>query len=147
MKLYGSTLIADTFRIMFFRSLVVSRLIFNLHIFVVKPKEIRRLNHVYMRGLRRIHGDPRFSANTHYRDAELRERMSMPSIDCVLSVARWRYVGRVVRNRPLTLISLLHFRKGEQCLPWVRALQHDAAFLQARGFFADLPSFDTHPPT
>ena len=52
-KFFGSALISDALRLNFFSSLVVSRLFFNAHISVLTSTTIRRLNAVYMRGLRK----------------------------------------------------------------------------------------------
>ena len=44
LKLYGSALISVQYRLHFFHSLVLSRLLFNLHIIKLRPRDLKRLN-------------------------------------------------------------------------------------------------------
>ena len=63
---------------------------------------------------------------------------------------RLRYLGRVVRLRPLTLISLLHFRRTAnqsppKRLPWVAQILHDASFCRPEGSSATSPRWRRLP--
>ena len=99
-----------------------------------------------MRGMRRIVGDPRFSTAVSYTDLQVREKLGVPSVDCVLMSARLRYLGRLVRHRPQTLISLLHSQRESSVLPWVSLVTRDCDDLAARGLVPFSPgSFSSSP--
>ncbi|CAK0814249.1 unnamed protein product, partial [Prorocentrum cordatum] len=98
-KVFGSSVIDDKYKLVFMRSLVLSRLTFNLHVCVLSLRTLQELAGVYMRVLRRIAGDPRFSTKGEMTDLEVRLKLQMPSFDCPLMVARLRYFARLVRNR------------------------------------------------
>ena len=72
-----------------------------------------------MRVLRRIAGDPRFSAKVAMTDVEVRIKLQMPSLDCLLIVARLRYFALLVRNQPLPRFAWLHVGSAEPKLPWM----------------------------
>ena len=145
-KLYGSALVSVRHKLHFFRSLVVSRLVFNLHIVVLSARDLKRLNAVYMRGLRRIHGDVRFSAATELSDIEVRRALGVMAIDAFLLISRLRYLGRLVRQRPETLLGLLHFRSGSRRLPWVDLISRDTALIASMGLLSGgFPAFDDDP--
>ena len=116
----------------------MSRLLYNLHILVLTHIDIKRLASVYMRGLRRIAGDCRFSSEVKHTDLEVRILLSVPSLDCMLAVSRLRYLGRVVRLKPHSLCTLLHCHVGDRVLPWVALLSRDCDDLRARGL---VPTF------
>ena len=145
-KLYGSPLISVRHRLHFFRTLVVNRLTHNLHISTLTSRGLKRVNAVYMRGLRRIHGDARFTADTALRDVEVRRALGVASIDAMLLTARLRYLGRLVRQRPATLLGLLHFRSGARRLPWVDLVRRDADAIAAMHLLPPgFPAFDDDP--
>ena len=141
-KVFGSSLIPDRHKLSFLKSLVLSRLLFGLHIACLPVAHLRRLNAVYMRGLRRIAGDCRFGPAVQWSDREVRERLNVPSIDCLLMVMRLRYLQRLVLLRPPDLVAVLHFRLKGQPLPWVRLLAADCEFLRCEGLVPPaVPSF------
>ena len=144
-KLFGSRLIQQRYRLLFLRSLVLSRLLHNMHIFSLHPRALKRLNGVWMRGLRRILGDMRFSSDVSFTDLEVRRQLGADSIDCILLVARMLYLGRVVRERPRSPLAVLHMRCSGKPLPWVEHVRRDAAFLVTEGFLPDMPAFDADP--
>ena len=86
-----------------------------------------------MRGLRRIVGDPRFSADVQYTDLQVRAMLKAPSIDCIVSRMRLAYLGRIVRGRPRGLFGLLHLRAGAERLPWVLEVGTDCHRLREYG--------------
>jgi hypothetical protein len=146
LKVYGSELIAVQYRLLFFLTLVISRLLFNLYIIRLKPRDIKRLNSVMMRGFRRILGDMRFSSDTEFTDIEVRRKLGVKSIDAYLMIARLNYLGRVLRSRPTTLIALLHFRSGDKRLPWVELIVHDTVVAAQLGILPDhLAGIDADP--
>lgn len=129
LKVFGSPAISIALKFVFMASLVMSRLLFNVHIIVPTPRYIKTINSVYMRILRRIGNSMRFQRCE--KDIEVRRRLKAPSIECVLARARLRYVRRVLSHRPKTLMALLNTRVKGNVLPWVglviddmRALRH-----------------------
>ena len=99
-----------------------------------------------MRGLRRIHGDPRFSADNALNDLGVRRSLGVDSVDALLLIARMRYLGRLVRQRPPTLVALLHFTSGARRLPWVDLVARDTAMLSTLRLLPEgFPTFDGDP--
>ncbi|CAK0897979.1 unnamed protein product [Prorocentrum cordatum] len=133
-KFFGSSLVDQTYRLLFFRTLVVSRLLHNMSIFVLSPRAVRKLSGVWMRGLRRIADQMRFSSDVKAYGLSVRLSLAIPSIDCLLTVARLPYLGRVERERPRSLIAALHARPRGQPTPWVAAVRRDVTMLQTFGF-------------
>ena len=141
-KVFGSDLILDQHKMSFLKSRVLSRLLLSMHIACLPVVYLRRLSVVYMRGLRRIAGDCRFGPAVQWSDREVRERLNVPSIDCLLMVMRLRYLQRLVLLRPPDLVAVLHFRLKGQPLPWVRLLAADCEFLRCEGLVPPaVPSF------
>ena len=119
------------------RSFVLSRLTFNIHVCVVSPRVSQKLAGVYMRVLRRIAGDPRFSTKVEMTDSEVRIKLQMPPLDCILMVARFRYFARLVRNQPRPLLSLLHVGSSEPEL-FRMSIRTDTERIRAAGLVPDL---------
>ena len=94
-----------------------------------------------MRALRRIVGDPRFSDQVPFNDAQVRRLLCAPSIDCLIAKQRLRYLGRIVRTHPRGLIGLLHIRAGEKRLAWVKLVANDCELLKT---YESLPSSLPH---
>lgn len=77
----------------------------------------------------------------------MRVELDRPSVDCLLSAARLKYVGRIVRSRPSDLIALLHLRgkEGKQ-LPWAKLLASDIEDLRRRRVVPEhVPPWDRDP--
>lgn len=89
-----------------------------------------------MRGLRRINGDARFSANNDKSDLEVRTVLNVASLDCRMMTARLQYLGRLVRRQPPTLLALLHFRCSRmgRSLPWMQLIRRDLEFISKGGW-------------
>lgn len=102
---------------MFLWSLVLSRLLFNARVVVPSARYLRTLNAVYMRVLRRIAGHCSFGEKT-ISDIEVRRQLQMPSLDCFLVRARLRYLARLLRMRPASLLSFLTSRPCGVTMPW-----------------------------
>jgi len=94
-----------------------------------------------MRGLRRIAGDPLFDARDHDTDLQIRVKLDVPSLDCILMIMRLKYLTRLVVLRPPDLMALLHMRpKGKQ-LSWVTLIAADCDKLrQLKLVDDDMPS-------
>jgi len=82
-KVFGSNRINISQRLSFMSSLVLSRLLFNVHVLVMFHTGLRKLNGPYMRTLRRILGVPRFE-KSELSDYQVRESLGQPSIDCLV---------------------------------------------------------------
>ena len=126
MKVFGSPSVPRPLKLHFMRTLVLSKLLFNLHVAVPSARDMKALNTAYMRVLRRIHGDVRFSAGTVLTDILVRTELEQPSVDCLLVRARLRYMARIIRSQPRDLMALLHLRsRSDTPLPWVELLTKD----------------------
>ena len=79
-----------------------------------------------MRMLRRIAGEMRFD-NTVVSDLEVRTRLQQPSIDCILIRKRLRYVARIVKAMPQSLVAFLTVARADRALPWVEQMHADLA--------------------
>ena len=95
-KLYGNPNVSWHHKKSFLRSLFLSRELFNVHITVPSARDMVTYNTCYMRPLRRIVGDMRFSSDTEHTDIEVRRLLNMPSVDCLISCARLAYVKRLL---------------------------------------------------
>ncbi|CAK0879178.1 unnamed protein product, partial [Prorocentrum cordatum] len=120
MKLFGSQQVDYSLKCWMFTTLVMSRLLFNLHIFVPTAPFLSLLNDVYMRGYRRMLGAPRFGPGAG-SDLSFRSVHRIPSIDCVLARARLTYLGRLVRARPPSLSAVLRQRPERNGMPQLSA--------------------------
>ncbi|CAK0907096.1 unnamed protein product [Prorocentrum cordatum] len=81
-KVFGSSVIDNKCNFVSMRSLVLSRLTFNLHACVLSPRALQKLAGACARVLRRIAGDPRFSTKVAMTYVEVRIKLRMPSLDC-----------------------------------------------------------------
>ena len=127
-RIFGSGHIPVPLTLSLYMSLVESRNSFAMHIAPPSFNALRIDASVYNRVLRRKAGTPRFKRNEHaLSDLEVRRELKVPSYDCILMRGRLRYVGRIVRTRPCTLVSILSIRTGEPPTPpeWVVRVQED----------------------
>jgi hypothetical protein len=141
LKVFGSVHIETHYKMCFLKSLIMSRQNSNAHIAVLQPKQLKRMNAIYMRVLRRISGQMLFEANpAKLNDLQVRELMDAPSVDCILLAARLRYAARLVKHCPPTPVAVLHFQSKGKQLPWTKLLCDDMRSLQVRGL--DCPGGD-----
>ena len=144
-KVFGSPEMPAGMKLWFMQSLVLSRLLFNAHVVVPSAAYLTCLNAVYMRVLRRITGDMRFSEDT-VSDIEVRNKLGMPSIDCVLQQNRLKYLRRILINQPRVLIAVLHHRPNGKILPWVQLILNDLSDLRKMvNCCQELPPPREHP--
>jgi len=122
-KVFGSHCIGLWLKLLFLSSLVMSRLLFNVHTVVPTVSYTRVLNGVYMRALRRISGH--LNLGDSISDINVRKAVHQPSLDCLLARARLLYLRRILVNRPVSLLALLHYRPNDQQLPWVKLVLRD----------------------
>jgi len=136
-RVFGATSIHVYVRLWLMSSLVLSRLIYNVHLWVVEPRSLAKLVAVQMRVARRIAGQLRFSSTSestvdgrHLTDQDVRVMLCMPSIDCVLRRARLLYAARVTRSsKAHSLQALLSLRPKGQPLPWAKQLHDDLVYM------------------
>ena len=133
-KVFGSILVPRSLKLELAASLMFSRLFYGTQLWVASraEKAIRNLNSTYMRILRRILDDPRFSAQCTYSDVEVRRVLNMPSVDSRLRQRRLCYAARLARHGPKSLLALLQCRVGpnHSRMPWAQQLLDDLRFLK-----------------
>ena len=131
LRVFGSGHIPAPLKLSLCMSLVESRNSFSMHIAPPSFNALRIVASVYNRALRRIAGTPRFEKDEHaLSDIESRRALKVPSYDCILMRGRLRYVGRIVRTRPTTLVAMLSVRFGEPPVPpeWFVRVQEDLQY-------------------
>ncbi len=138
MKIFGSKNIGDWLKLHFMQSLIMSRLMYCIHVLTMTTRSIAKLNAVHTRVLRRITGNMRFDSTCEFSDRQVREQCSAPSIDCLLTRARLLYIRRVCRHSSQALYLLLCMRIRGKVIPWIAQLQSDFGILhrsaRARGY-------------
>ena len=107
-----------------FQTLVMSRLVYNLHTLVPTRPFLTILNDVYLRGHRRMHDAVRAGPGSE-SGLDFRSRTRTPSIDCLLARARLTYLGRLLRSRPPALVALLRQRPRGLRSRWLDLLVSD----------------------
>ena len=108
MKAFGAEQITVYLKLQLLRSLVLSRLLFNLHTVIPTKRFLSVLNDVYMRAIRRIHGCITREGGT--TDKQARDDGKIPSIDCVIMQSRMRYLRRLLIACPPALMAILSTR-------------------------------------
>eukprot|EP00973_Karenia_brevis_P031278 4317486-Karenia_brevis.AAC.1 len=88
------------------------------------------LNGVYMRALRRICNECRYGKSRH--DIDIRKLLKAPSIDCLLMRSRLRYLARLVKTKPLALLSILRSKPRGKQLSWAKLVVDDMRTSRAR---------------
>ena len=58
-------------------------------------------------------------------DIEVRVALKLPSLDCLLTRARLRYLGRILRTQPASLCALLSIRHRARLLGWTALVIKD----------------------
>ena len=122
MKVFGPTAIQEHLKLHFVRALILSRLLYNIHTLVMTPAGLTKLSAVYIRVLRRVVDDPRYSAKVLHSDLEVRTLLEMPSLDALIVQKRLKYYQRVALRSPQALVSLLQVEIHGQRLPWIDQL-------------------------
>ena len=145
MKIFGSLQLKLDLKQWMFTTLVMSRLVFNLHVVVPSRRFLIILNDVYLRGHRRMHDACRIDKECE-SDLAFRVRTLTPSIDCILCRARLRYLGRIARSHPPSLVTLLRQRVNGRRPAWVELVVSDMTRMrQTVARCASLPPPDSDP--
>ena len=125
-KVYGAVEISRTVRLRLFFALVVSRLVYNVQTWgEISRDHYKRLNAVYMRGLRMIAGRSRFSRESgqEAKHEDVRRELGAMSLACLLLQRRPRLLGQIVRHGNPQLLSLLAtVRRDGAKISWVRSI-------------------------
>ena len=80
-KIFGSPKILLWLKLHFMKTLLLSRLLFQVQVWVPSIKSTRILNGPYMRCLRKIAGQSRFDPKCEMSDLQVRMHLVQPSID------------------------------------------------------------------
>ena len=131
MKVFGSKAISTRQKIRLGFSLVVSKLLYNVHVWsTFLGRHRTMLNTMYMRLWRRVSSDPRFGRPC-YSDLEIRKYIGVPSIDCIVRRRRLIYLSQMLRSDVLPLQALIQCRgKDNDLLPWAHMIIHDFKVLK-----------------
>ena len=129
MKIFGSEFLDLGLRQWLFNTLVMSRLLFNLHVVAPSRRLLTILNDVYLRGHRRMHNSIRVEGGGE-TDLGFRTRTRTPSIDCVLCRQRLRYLARLLRASPPSLMALLRQRPRGRRGAWMNLIVADLGRIQ-----------------
>ena len=107
-------------------SFVLSRCLFNAHLWDPNHHVIRSANAPYARALRTIAGEW-WSGDEKpcLSDVAIRRQLGAPSIDSLLLQARLKYVGRLCRVRHLAIWALLQARHKGKAISWVNQCKAD----------------------
>lgn len=132
-KVFGAREICRPVRLRLFYALIISRLIYNVHLWTNVPlRHYRRLNAVYMRGLRMIANKSRFSkkSSAGIKDHDIRYSLGAMSFQCMLTRRRLLLLGQVVCYGNFQLHSLLATSRLDGTkLPWVQTVISDLRLL------------------
>ena len=126
MKIFGARSLPISIKLTLGWLLVCSRLLYNMHIWsVFSTTSWRIINNIYMKLWRRIANDPRFG-RTCKSDLEVRQQLSIPSLDCVVRSKRLKYLARVASCEMWPLRAALNLKGnlGER-MPWVSLILDD----------------------
>ena len=127
MKIFGSKRLSAELRLRVAHSLVLSRLLYNVHCWSkLSVVAYKQLNAVYMSVIRRIAGTLRFSSQCNVKDYEARKLIGAPSLQCLLIRARLCLLSSIVSSNISSLIAVLSVTSaGGKRLPWVDMLIDD----------------------
>ena len=130
-RVLGSLSISRNRRIRLSWSLVMSRLLFNVHVWSCFAGKARTtLNVTYMRVWRRVAGNPRYE-RTSWTDLDIRIRLQVPSIDCIVRKRRLCYLARVAKCKFDALHAALQaFGPKGQRMPWIDLIIEDITVLK-----------------
>jgi hypothetical protein len=128
-KVFGSAKVGFWLKLVFLHSLVMSRLLYQVCLWNGKPKPFRNLNAVYMRALRRIAGESRFSDKNNCTDLQVRAKLLQPSLDCLIARRRLLHLACIEKSRTMVLHALLAPIARKARLPWVELVLGDLSRL------------------
>ena len=146
-RVFGSRFLNHWCKMSFLESLIMTRLVFNSHIWCTDDKMIKKLNVVHTRCVRRIVGEMRFSReSSDLSDRKVRMKAGAESLDCIILKKRLRYLARLQNANAAPLIALLQVRPNGNTLPWISQIKSDLKFVFASvaGARMSLPHPDNH---
>eukprot|EP00973_Karenia_brevis_P024777 3416074-Karenia_brevis.AAC.1 len=71
----------------------------------------------------------RYDANCAFTDAQVREMLGVPSLECHMRKERLAYLGLLCRHRPKELKALLAVTVRGRRLPWIKLVVEDLQIL------------------
>ena len=144
-RVFGAAFVALHVRLSLMRSLVLSRLLFNVHTLTMSVAGLRKINGPYMRVLRSIAGERRFCEHNNIPDIEVRRMVGQPSIDSIVLQKRLAYYPKLARRQPTALVALLQTQCSSDRLPWVRQAIGDLDFVYQNVGVLSLPPPQSEP--
>ena len=140
-KFFGSRPVSVHLKSLFLGSFILSRLLYNVHTLTMTVPALKKINGTYMRVLRRIADDPRYSVVVLHSDLEIRRILGQPSIDSILLRKRLLYGARLAHRQPAALLALLQVNVNGVRLPWVLQFTSDldAVFMRSPAACRNLP--------
>ena len=125
-SVFGNSIFTMKARYDLAKSLVFSRLLYNVHIWSVVPAwAVKKLNGPYMRALRRILGCVRYK-RVETTDHQVRRAVGAPSLECVIAQQRLHYLVQALTSPASTLRALLACTsQAGETLPWVQSVVQD----------------------
>ena len=122
-KIFGNQALQVETKLSLANSLVFSSLFFNTHCWAAIDKPcIKILECMQMRVLRRIANQVRTGEQKVMTDLEVRQSLSMPSVECLIQRKRLIFVSRLQRYGPVSLLALLQARPGNLKPKWVELI-------------------------
>ena len=138
-------------KLWFLESLILTRLMFNVHLWVAQPRELQKLNRAYMRVARRIAGQSLYAGRVgeqrehNLTDLQIRRQLCIPSIDCLVIRARLKYAGRLANNAKVgALRALLSAKPKGKPMPWASQLARDMQYMYEHTDIAKLVTPPSH---
>ena len=138
---FGNKQIPQNTRLNLFLSLVVSRLLYNTAAWDnITQYGVKRLNSVYMRGLRRVAGAFWRAGAPRVSDAGVCSALGVPILSLKIRLARLGLVAQISRSPAVHLKALLASDPAGRPLPWVARVRTDLDWLyhQLPNKFAEL---------
>ena len=150
LRIFESGYIPTSLKLSLYMSMVKSHNSFAMHIAPPSFNAFRIVASVYNRALHRTAGAPRFERDEHaLSDLDIRRTLKVPSYDCIMMRGRLRYMGRIIRTRPTTLMAMLSIQSSEpHATPeWVLRVQEDLHFAwKTVALLASAPPPDLEAP-
>jgi hypothetical protein len=132
-KVFGSTAVAMNVRINLALSLVLARLLHNTQAWTSWSASLYRpLNAIYMRVMRKIAGACRFGQRGVPSDDVVRQRLGVPSLQCLIIRRRLSLLVALLQSKTMPLVSLLAAVGGSldhPRMPWALLITDDLSAL------------------
>ena len=118
-RVFGSPYIGISTKMSFVSSLLLSRILYNVQTLTMTSTTRRRLNSPYMRALRKLPDQSRYSGENECTDLPVRKLLGAASIDAIVLQKRLKYMQRIAVKAPRELCALVQFAHTGERIPWV----------------------------